>query len=82
MSSANLFSLDNPRILLSGRVKDGKGVMAKEISAIHSVAGDSTKVDKLVKDIYGGDYKSCKFTLPGNIVASRYVSKRFFCCFL
>ncbi|CAF4983772.1 unnamed protein product [Rotaria sp. Silwood1] len=31
--------------------------------------GDSTKVDKLVKDIYGGDYE--RFGLPGHIVASR-----------
>lgn len=31
--------------------------------------GDSTKVDKLVKDIYGGDYS--RFGLPGNIVAAR-----------
>lgn len=32
--------------------------------------GDSTKVDKLVRDIYGGDYS--KFNLPGNIVASSF----------
>lgn len=31
--------------------------------------GDSTTVDKLVKDIYGGDY--LKFNLRGNTVASR-----------
>jgi type II pantothenate kinase len=31
--------------------------------------GDSTKVDKLVRDIYGGDYS--RFGLPGNVVASR-----------
>lgn len=31
--------------------------------------GDSAKVDKSVKDIYGGDYS--KFSLPGDIVASR-----------
>ena len=31
--------------------------------------GDSHKVDKLVRDIYGGDYS--RFGLPGNIVASR-----------
>ena len=31
--------------------------------------GDSTKVDKLVRDIYGGDYS--KFALPGDTVASR-----------
>ena len=27
-------------------------------------SGDSTNVDKLVRDIYGGDYS--KFNLPGN----------------
>lgn len=32
--------------------------------------GDSTKVDKLVRDIYGGDYS--RFNLPGNIVASSF----------
>ncbi|XP_054714055.1 pantothenate kinase 3-like [Uloborus diversus] len=32
--------------------------------------GDSTKVDKLVKDIYGGDYM--KFNLRGNTVASSF----------
>lgn len=32
--------------------------------------GDSTKVDKLVKDIYGGDY--LKFNLRGNTVASSF----------
>lgn len=32
--------------------------------------GDSTKVDKLVRDIYGGDYS--RFGLPGNIVASSF----------
>jgi type II pantothenate kinase len=32
--------------------------------------GDSTKVDKLVKDIYGGDYQ--RFGLPGHIVASSF----------
>ena len=34
--------------------------------------GDSTKVDKLVRDIYGGDYS--KFGLQGDTVASRYIS--------
>lgn len=33
--------------------------------------GDSTKVDKLVRDIYGGDYN--KFGLPGDLVASRLI---------
>ena len=32
--------------------------------------GDSTNIDKLVKDIYGGDYE--KFNLPGDTVACRY----------
>jgi len=34
--------------------------------------GDSTKVDKLVRDIYGGDYT--KFGLPGDSIASRLFS--------
>lgn len=33
-------------------------------------AGSSTKVDKLVKDIYGGDY--AKFNLRGDLVASSF----------
>ena len=33
-------------------------------------AGSSTKVDKLVKDIYGGDYE--KFNLKGDLVASSF----------
>jgi type II pantothenate kinase len=32
--------------------------------------GDSNKVDKLVRDIYGGDYS--RFGLPGDIVASSF----------
>ncbi|XP_060523462.1 pantothenate kinase 3 isoform X2 [Cylas formicarius] len=32
--------------------------------------GDHTHVDKLVKDIYGGDYE--KFKLPGDLVASSF----------
>ncbi|KFM77717.1 Pantothenate kinase 1, partial [Stegodyphus mimosarum] len=32
--------------------------------------GDSTKVDKLVRDIYGGSYP--KFNLEGDIVASSF----------
>nr|XP_033808781.1 pantothenate kinase 3-like isoform X1 [Geotrypetes seraphini] len=32
--------------------------------------GDSTKVDKLVRDIYGGDYE--RFALPGYAVASSF----------
>ena len=31
--------------------------------------GDATKVDKLVRDIYGGSYE--KFGLSGEVVASR-----------
>lgn len=34
-----------------------------------AAGGDNTKVDKLVKDIYGGDYQ--RFGLPGELVASR-----------
>lgn len=33
--------------------------------------GDHKRVDKLVKDIYGGDYE--RFGLPGDLVASRWV---------
>ncbi len=33
--------------------------------------GDSTRVDKLVRDIYGGDYN--QFGLAGDVVASRYM---------
>lgn len=33
--------------------------------------GDNTNVDKLVRDIYGGDY--AEFNLPADIVASRYL---------
>ena len=35
--------------------------------------GDSTRVDKLVKDIYGGDYK--RFGLSGETIACRYFIK-------
>lgn len=34
-----------------------------------ATGGDNTRVDKLVKDIYGGDYGP--FGLPGDLVASR-----------
>lgn len=34
-----------------------------------ATGGDNTKVDKLVRDIYGGDYGP--FDLPGDLVASR-----------
>lgn len=37
--------------------------------------GDSTNVDKLVKDIYGGDYE--RFGLQGSAVASRWVWQEF-----
>lgn len=33
--------------------------------------GDNTRVDKLVKDIYGGDYS--RFGLPGDLVASSFL---------
>lgn len=32
--------------------------------------GDNTKVDKLVRDIYGGDYE--RFELPGDLVAASF----------
>lgn len=35
-----------------------------------ATTGDHTKVDKLVKDIYGGDYD--RFELPGDLVASSF----------
>lgn len=38
--------------------------------------GDHTKVDKLIRDIYGGDYD--RFDLPGDLVAARYISFVFF----
>lgn len=34
-----------------------------------AASGDNTTVDKLVRDIYGGDY--ARFGLPGDLVASR-----------
>lgn len=34
-----------------------------------ATGGDHTHVDKLVRDIYGGDYE--RFGLPGDLVASR-----------
>ncbi|XP_078052909.1 pantothenate kinase 3 fbl isoform X1 [Augochlora pura] len=36
-----------------------------------ATGGDNTRVDKLVKDIYGGDYG--KFDLSGDLVASRHL---------
>lgn len=36
-----------------------------------ATSGDNTRVDKLVRDIYGGDYGP--FCLPGDLVASRCV---------
>ncbi|PSN54775.1 Pantothenate kinase 1 [Blattella germanica] len=38
-----------------------------------ATGGDNTRVDKLVRDIYGGDYE--KFGLPGDLVASRMRSR-------
>lgn len=34
--------------------------------------GDNKHVDKLVRDIYGGDYE--RFNLPGDLVACRWVA--------
>ncbi|XP_026273720.1 pantothenate kinase 3 isoform X1 [Frankliniella occidentalis] len=36
-----------------------------------ATGGDNTRVDKLVKDIYGGDYE--KLGLPGDLVASSFM---------
>ncbi|XP_048516372.1 pantothenate kinase 3 isoform X1 [Athalia rosae] len=36
-----------------------------------ATSGDNTRVDKLVKDIYGGDYE--RFGLPGDLVASSFL---------
>ena len=48
-------------------------LLANAESFEHALAlaekGDSTRVDKLVKDIYGGNYE--KFGLGGDVVASR-----------
>jgi type II pantothenate kinase len=35
-----------------------------------ATGGDNTRVDKLVRDIYGGDYE--RFGLPGDLVASSF----------
>ncbi|XP_043270078.1 pantothenate kinase 3 isoform X2 [Venturia canescens] len=37
-----------------------------------ATSGDNTRVDKLVKDIYGGDYGP--FELPGDLVASSFLN--------
>ncbi|XP_071443120.1 pantothenate kinase 3 isoform X1 [Hetaerina americana] len=37
-----------------------------------AAGGDNTRVDKLVKDIYGGDYG--RFGLPGDLVASSFLA--------
>jgi type II pantothenate kinase len=42
--------------------------------------GDNTSVDKLVRDIYGGDYD--RFDLPGDLVASRYFFYLYLECLL
>lgn len=48
------------------------GIDSFDKSLAMAERGDSTKVDKLVRDIYGGDYE--KFGLSGDLVASRWVS--------
>ena len=45
------------------------GVDSFEEAIILAEGGDSSRVDKLVRDIYGGDYE--KFNLRGDVVASR-----------
>lgn len=42
-----------------------------------ATGGDHTHVDKLVRDIYGGDYE--RFGLPGDLVASRLVCLIIYC---
>lgn len=46
------------------------GCQSYEEAIALAAAGDSTKVDKKVRDIYGGDYD--RFGLDGNIVASSF----------
>ena len=45
------------------------GVDSFEEAILLAEEGDSSRVDKLVRDIYGGDYE--KFNLRGDVVASR-----------
>ena len=47
------------------------GIDSFDESLAMAERGDSTKVDKLVRDIYGGNYE--KFGLSGHLVASRWV---------
>lgn len=46
------------------------GCQSYEEAIALAAAGDSTKVDKKVRDIYGGDYD--RFGLDGDIVASSF----------
>ena len=46
------------------------GIDSFDKSLAMAERGDSTKVDKLVRDIYGGDYE--KFGLSGDLVASSF----------
>ena len=62
-----LFSLGGGTFLGLCCLLTGCGTFEEAIQL--AASGDSTKVDKLVKDIYGGDYS--KFKLRGDIVASR-----------
>ena len=41
--------------------------------------GDSNRVDKLVRDIFGGDYT--QFGLSGDVVAARYIIMIYLLCF-
>lgn len=53
------------------------GVDSFEAAITLAEKGDSHRVDKLVRDIYGGDYG--RFGLGGDVVASRYVESKVFC---
>lgn len=46
------------------------GCQSYEEAIALAAAGDSTKVDKKVKDIYGGNYQ--RFGLDGDVVASSF----------
>lgn len=46
------------------------GCASFEEAIQYATKGDHTKVDKLVRDIYGGDYE--RFGLPGELVASSF----------
>lgn len=52
------------------KFNDLKSFIASDAAIQLATKGDHTKVDKLVRDIYGGDYE--RFGLPGSLVASSF----------